>query len=541
MSVKYFNKQTNKWEIFPGTVGAPGKDAYTTAYENGYTGTPEEFYSALAGISELGDNVNSLLDYIDSSDSVPTKDSENLVLSGGVYEAIDDLNTSVNKAIESCEQECKSSFEEVQKDLLEINNKIEINSQNISNERTRAVTVEAELHSEILNETSRATAVEESLRSKTDETRSILDKLVIDSLLSEDNTKALSAKQGKILKSLIDSIYSFRIEFLDNLPVSGESHVLYLLRKIGASSDTYDEYLYVDGKWEIVGNLSVDLTQYYTKDEINQKFTETKESIDDLKSEIPSLDGYVRGEDLGKYALKSEIPTDYVTSEELNSKQDILKSGINIKTINNQSLLGEGNLEISSNGTLSVDDSLNDISENPVQNKAIKQALDGKVGRNELDSYLLKSEAETTYQKTGDYVTNSDLEDYATEEWVGSQGYLTEIPEEYVTDDELSNKLSDYALKSDVPSSGSALKFPLGLWKGGTPEYEKEFFNGSEAKEIHYMPSFELAETPGAYGYCELISPRTIEDLLAPGQTAMIGLAVSSPGDKLTFNSKGNF
>ena len=35
MSVKYFDKNKNKWVIFPGTVGAPGKngkDAYDILY-----------------------------------------------------------------------------------------------------------------------------------------------------------------------------------------------------------------------------------------------------------------------------------------------------------------------------------------------------------------------------------------------------------------------------------------------------------------------------------------------------------------------------
>ena len=61
------------------------------------------------------------------------------------------------------------------------------------------------------------------------------------------------------------------------------------------------------------------------------------------------------------------------------NKQDKLTSGTNIKTINNQSLLGSGNIEISA-PSITVDTSMSDTSTNPVQNKVIKAYIDGLVG-----------------------------------------------------------------------------------------------------------------------------------------------------------------
>ena len=60
-------------------------------------------------------------------------------------------------------------------------------------------------------------------------------------------------------------------------------------------------------------------------------------------------------------------------------KQDALTSGTNIKTINNQSLLGSGNIEISA-PSITVDTAISDTSMNPVQNKVIKAYIDGLVG-----------------------------------------------------------------------------------------------------------------------------------------------------------------
>lgn len=61
------------------------------------------------------------------------------------------------------------------------------------------------------------------------------------------------------------------------------------------------------------------------------------------------------------------------------NKQDTLTSGTNIKTINNQSLLGSGNIEISA-PSITVDTSMSDTSTNPVQNRVIKAYIDGLVG-----------------------------------------------------------------------------------------------------------------------------------------------------------------
>lgn len=75
------------------------------------------------------------------------------------------------------------------------------------------------------------------------------------------------------------------------------------------------------------------------------------------------------------------------------TKQDTLVSGTNIKTINGQTLLGEGNIEIQGGGTITVDSELSTTSENPVQNKVITNAINGK---QDAGDYALKSEIPDT-------------------------------------------------------------------------------------------------------------------------------------------------
>ena len=74
-----------------------------------------------------------------------------------------------------------------------------------------------------------------------------------------------------------------------------------------------------------------------------------------------------------------DLGTVLTEHQDISGKQDKLVSGTNIKTINNQSLLGSGNIEISA-PSITVDTAISDTSMNPVQNKVIKAYIDGLVG-----------------------------------------------------------------------------------------------------------------------------------------------------------------
>lgn len=116
-----------------------------------------------------------------------------------------------------------------------------------------------------------------------------------------------------------------------------------------------------------------------------------------LKTEIPDISGLATKTELsGKLdtatynsekasfetkenaAATYQVKGDYATTAQLNSKQDTLVSGTNIKTINGNSLLGEGDITIQAGGT--VDTEMSDTSENAVQNKVIKKYIDDLVG-----------------------------------------------------------------------------------------------------------------------------------------------------------------
>ena len=324
MSVKYFNRETNKWQIFPGTVGAPGLSAYQIAVKLGFQGTEEEWINSLKGKSayeiaiEEGfqgteEEYNLILGIIpdvvnkvNNPDVIPTNDSNNLITSGGVKDALDTLKNNID---------------------IEITNNI------------------------------------------------------VDNLISNETNKSLSANQGKILKSLIDAIKEFSIIVLqdgEELPEVGESHTIYLKRKTNAQNDIYSEYLYINNKWEIVGTTDVDLSNYYTKDQVY-----SKEEVDNKFSD-PLLGNVIAS-------------TNFTTEDR------VIVSAGNDKSVKDSGVL--------------------------LENLALKSYVDEKEITwdkitNPPTTYI-PSEHTHVISDITDFPEIPSLDGYATEEWVNSQGFKT--------------------------------------------------------------------------------------------------------------------
>lgn len=58
-------------------------------------------------------------------------------------------------------------------------------------------------------------------------------------------------------------------EIVETLPENANANVIYMVRrKGGTGQDVYNEYMYINGAWEIIGDTSVDLTGYAKKEDI---------------------------------------------------------------------------------------------------------------------------------------------------------------------------------------------------------------------------------------------------------------------------------
>lgn len=56
-----------------------------------------------------------------------------------------------------------------------------------------------------------------------------------------------------------------QIQVVSSLPQSGQANTIYLVPSGGSKPDVYDEYVWVNNAWELIGNTEVDLSNYLQK------------------------------------------------------------------------------------------------------------------------------------------------------------------------------------------------------------------------------------------------------------------------------------
>ena len=393
MSVKIYDKKQKKWIIFPGTIGAPGKDAYLIAQENGYTGTKEEYAKVLTDIPKI----------INSIEEEPTEGSKNLSTSGGVWQAIDNVHTTINNQIKSS---------------------------------------------------------------------------IVDNLESLAADKSLSANQGRILKEMIANLANLQIEIVDQLPSVGETNIIYLVKKSGSAPDIHDEYVFVDGKWEKIGDTEIDLSNYYTRDEVDDKLTGFGAGDVIAAEAFTTADRVITSNGPGKtvkdsgilinnLALKSYVdekeiawdkvtgkPETYVPAAHTHPLAQITDAG----ALAYKDKVDESDLNFDIPDGTVVDSSLSTSSVNPVQNKVVTEALNNRYTKSETYSqseidekigsagggdvmasgnlavdYIIIGAGPKSIKNSGQTLSNlalkseiPSLSGYATQSWVTGQGYSTE-------------------------------------------------------------------------------------------------------------------
>lgn len=393
MSVKIYDKKQKKWIIFPGTIGAPGKDAYLIAQENGYTGTKEEYAKVLTDIPKV----------INSIEEEPTEGSKNLITSGGVWQAIDNVHTTINNQIKSS---------------------------------------------------------------------------IVDNLESLAADKSLSANQGRILKEMIANLANLQIEIVDQLPSVGETNIIYLVKKSGSAPDIHDEYVFVDGKWEKIGDTEIDLSNYYTRDEVDDKLTGFGAGDIIAAEAFTTADRVITSNGPGKtvkdsgilinnLALKSYVdekeiawdkvtgkPETYVPAAHTHPLAQITDAG----ALAYKDKVDESDLNFDIPDGTVVDSSLSTSSVNPVQNKVVTEALNNRYTKSETYSqseidekigsagggdvmasgnlavdYIIIGAGPKSIKNSGQTLSNlalkseiPSLSGYATQSWVTGQGYSTE-------------------------------------------------------------------------------------------------------------------
>ena len=70
------------------------------------------------------------------------------------------------------------------------------------------------------------------------------------------------------IKTLINNSTKLKKEVITSLPATGKEDIIYLLKNKNDTNNYYTEYMWISGKWEIIGDTKVDLTGYPKKTEV---------------------------------------------------------------------------------------------------------------------------------------------------------------------------------------------------------------------------------------------------------------------------------
>ncbi len=170
----------------------------------------------------------------------------------------------------------------------------------------------------------------------------------------------IDAKVNNI-NSQINSLIGFTATIVNSLPSTGEVGVMYLKLNTSASveGNIYDEYIWVNNKFEKIGSTetTVDLSGYVTQTEMNTQLA-NKANINHghLSRDIAINPDVEDGMWVYEYGINRQTDVNcYVYDHE--KKLENIDDGAN-KTV--------------------VDSSLSSSSKNPVQNKVVNSALNGK-------------------------------------------------------------------------------------------------------------------------------------------------------------------
>lgn len=170
----------------------------------------------------------------------------------------------------------------------------------------------------------------------------------------------IDAKVNNI-NSQINSLIGFTATIVNSLPSTGEVGVMYLKLNTSASveGNIYDEYIWVNNKFEKIGSTetTVDLSGYVTQTEMNTQLA-NKANINHshLSRDIEINPDVEDGMWASEYGINRQSSVNcYVYDHE--KKLENIDDGAN-KTV--------------------VDSSLSSSSKNPVQNKVVNSALNGK-------------------------------------------------------------------------------------------------------------------------------------------------------------------
>ena len=91
-----------------------------------------------------------------------------------------------------------------------------------------------------------------------------------------------------VVGEAIAGVSQFRLIPVEELPVEDiQTNAIYAVPSTVSKLKTArDEYVYINGDWECIGTTAMDLSNYYTKEEIDAKLANLSGNIDGINEEL---------------------------------------------------------------------------------------------------------------------------------------------------------------------------------------------------------------------------------------------------------------
>lgn len=144
------------------------------------------------------------------------------------------------------------------------------------------------------------------------------------------STYALKDAVTQEIAQAVSGIKSFEAQVVSELPQTGKTGILYLKTNSGSGNNSYDEFLWVGDKYELLGTRQIDLSGYALKTEIpksvsqlaNDSGFQTASNVTEaLKPYAKTADVPTKVSDLANDSgFISSVPDEYVTDSELTAK-----------------------------------------------------------------------------------------------------------------------------------------------------------------------------------------------------------------------------
>lgn len=112
-----------------------------------------------------------------------------------------------------------------------------------------------------------------------------------------------------MITEAIGQINSFNMVVVQTLPTQNISpHTIYLVPKTGETNNVYDEYVYINNSWEMIGNTQIDLSGYALKNELPT-------NISELNNDSGYLTSYTETDPTVPQWAKSSTKPSYTATE----------------------------------------------------------------------------------------------------------------------------------------------------------------------------------------------------------------------------------